>query len=274
MTVGILYICTNKYTVAWKDFYLTGEKYLFPSVTKKYFVFSDMSEVYGAENNPDIVAIAVEHREWPYNTLLRFEIFDQHKALFEGCDYLLFYNANTVFTAEIQPEEILPTAEENYLVALSNQDVLFMKPDEYAYERNPLSTACIPYGQGKDYYRGGFNGGRTPEFLQLIKTCKEQTEIDLKNNLIALWHDESHLNKYLLDRPVKTLTSVYGKAGEWRKPKNAKVVFIDKRKIFDVYEFKKMKQERISLSRFIKKRWRRLLSFLQSVKFASPAKNP
>jgi len=264
MTIGILYICTGKYTVFWKDFYLTAEKYLFPNITKKYFVFSDMSEIYGAENNPNIVSIGIEHREWPYNTLLRFELFDNNKTLFENCDYLLFYNANAVFTAEIQPEEILPTAENGYLVALSNKDVMKTKPDDYTYDRNPLSTAYIPFGQGKEYYRGCFNGGRTPEFLQLIKTCKEQTEIDLKNNVMALWHDESHLNKYLLDKPVKAVTSIYGKHQEWRKPKHAKVIIIEKRKFFDVNTFKGKNVKRISLSRFIGKIKNKIKSFIKS----------
>ena len=253
MTIGILYICTGKYGVFWKDFYLTGEKYLFPNLPKKYFVFSDMSEIYGAESHSNIVSIPVEHREWPYNTLLRFEMFDQHKALFESCDYLLFYNANSFFTAEIRPEEILPAAEEDYLAALCWKDVICMKTDDYTYDRNPHSTAYIPFGQGKEYYRGGFIGGRTPEFLQLIKTCRDWTDIDLKNKIMPLWHDESILNKYLLDKPVKMLTSAYGKAEEWRNPKHAKMIFRDKEKIFDVDTFKKTKYTRISVRRFIRK---------------------
>jgi len=260
MTIGILYIATGKYTIFWKEFYRTAEQYLFPGVTKKYFIFSDMSEIYGAENNPNVVLTSIEHREWPYNTLLRFDLFYNNKILFEGCDYLLFYNANTIFTTEIQPEEILPKAENDWLVALCNKDVIKHKtPDEHTYDRNPLSTAYIPLGQGKEYYRGCFNGGRTPEFLQLIKVCKEQTEIDIQNNAMALWHDESHLNKYLIDKSVKIVTSVYGKHQGWNKPKQAKVIFLEKAKVFDVDTFKGKNTKRISLSRFIAKVKKKLI---------------
>ncbi|MDR1682375.1 MAG: glycosyl transferase [Candidatus Symbiothrix sp.] len=253
MTTGILYICTGAYSIFWKDFYITANKYLFPGVIKKFFVFCDSSEIYGETNNPNIVKIPIEHKAWPYNTLLRFEMFYNHKNLFDGCDYLLFYNANTIFTTEILPEEILPEKEDGYLVALSNNDVNNFTPEQHTYDRNPASTAYIPFGQGKEYYRGCFNGGRTPEFLQLIKTCKEQTDIDLKNNVMALWHDESHLNKYLLNKPVKTISSVYGKPEEWQQPKEAKVIFsIKSKKIKDINRFKGI-QIKYSLTRFIRK---------------------
>ncbi|MCC8146951.1 MAG: glycosyl transferase [Bacteroidales bacterium] len=261
MTVGLLYVATGKYTLFWKDFYITAKKFLFPDVPKRFFVFTDLPEVYGEDTNSDITRINIEHREWPYNTLLRFEIFEQNLSLFENCDYLLFYNANTFFADTIQPEEILPTEDENYLVVLSNNDLYNIDRDKYTYDRNPLSLAYIPYGQGTRYYRGCFNGGRTPEFIKLIQTCKANTEQDLKAGIIALWHDESHLNKYLLNKKIKIVGTEYGKPEEWRKPKKAKVYYVDKKKVFGSDELKKFKNTpRVNpLIRFSKKIMRKII---------------
>lgn len=43
-------------------------------------------------------------------------------------------------------------------------------------------------------------GGRSEAFLKMSRICAENTRIDEKNGVMALWHDESHLNKYILDK--------------------------------------------------------------------------
>ncbi len=79
-TIGILYIATGRYTLFWNDFYSSARKFLFPNVSKKFFVFTDMTDLGEEENNPDIIRIKIPHREWPYNTLLRFEMFYQNMS--------------------------------------------------------------------------------------------------------------------------------------------------------------------------------------------------
>lgn len=258
MTVGILYICTSLYSVFWRDFYLTSEKYLFPNIQKKYFVFTDQHNIYGEMDNANITLVRTLHREWPNNTLLRFAMFFEHRKLYVDCDYLFFYNANTIFTNTIELDEILPNCEDGYLVALCNNDFFSPStPDEYTYDRNPLSTAFIAFGRGEEYFRGGFNGGRTKEYLHLVDACRMNIQTDLEHGVTALWHDESHLNKYLLDKKCKKVNSMYGKAEEWDKPSNAKVVFRDKNRILGKENIMKMKMsnnyKKYSMHRFLKK---------------------
>jgi hypothetical protein len=263
MIVGILYICTGVYNIFWKDFYLSAKKYLFPNTKKIFYVFTDKNDIFGEKKNEDIVKTYIEHKEWPYNTLLRFKIFNDHSHLFKHCDYLFFYNANTFFLNDISTDEILPDKNSDYLVALSNNDICYpnKKIDEYPYERNPQSSAFIPYGKGTYYFRGGFNGGRTEEYLNLIKYCQNNTNADLKSNIIAKWQDESHLNKYLLDKNIKIVYTIYGKAEEWKNPKNAKIIFRDKGKIIGrkkINQFKNITNN-YSLNRFLNKIRKRFL---------------
>lgn len=261
-TVGILYIATGSYSTFWKNFYLTAKQFLLSGIPKKFFCFTDTVELYGEKEDPDIVKILIAHREWPYSTLLRFELFENNRSLFEDCSFLFYFNANTVFTDVINPEEILPEKKDLYLVALSNNDLFPMHPDQFTYERNPKSQAYIPYGEGTHYYRGGLNGGRTPEFLKLIRTCNIQTKLDLQSNIVAIWHDESHLNKYLLGKPIKVLGTVYGKAEEWRTPSNAKIIFADKDRILGAKLVRKIKRRspKYSLLRWISKLIKKLSS--------------
>lgn len=49
------------------------------------------------------------------------------------------------------------------------------------------------------YVSGGFNGGTREAFFTLCRTILERTRQDLANGIIAKWHDESQLNRYIAD---------------------------------------------------------------------------
>ena len=45
MKIAILYICTGKYNIFWKDFYTSCEKNFIPNSEKHYFVFTDAENI-------------------------------------------------------------------------------------------------------------------------------------------------------------------------------------------------------------------------------------
>ena len=75
MKIGILYICTGKYTIFWKDFYLSCEKHFIPEEEKHYYVFTDSKEIDFETENSNIHRIYQENLGWPGNTLRRYEMF-------------------------------------------------------------------------------------------------------------------------------------------------------------------------------------------------------
>jgi histo-blood group ABO system transferase len=95
-----------------------------------------------------------------------------------------------------------------------------------SYEKRPQSTAYMPPGYGgKNYYAGGFNGGRTARFLQMSEELKNNIDIDLKNGIIACWNDESHLNHYLSgNTPTIVLSPAYCYQEERAMPFERKLV--------------------------------------------------
>ena len=80
-----------------------------------------------------------------------------------------------------------------------------------SYDRNPKSLAYVaPGDEGENYYAGGFNGGSTKEFLKMAEVISDRVTKDLENGVVALWHDESHMNRYLIDNPpTLSLTPSY-----------------------------------------------------------------
>jgi histo-blood group ABO system transferase len=79
------------------------------------------------------------------------------------------------------------------------------------------------------YFAGGFNGGSSIEFLKMCDKISTNIEKDLQNGYIAIWHDESHLNRYFLDNPpTKILDPGYCYPESWGLPFSKKLLALDK----------------------------------------------
>mgnify|MGYP001032491980 FL=1 len=105
--VGMLYICTGKYTVFWPEFYRTFNDKFLPNCEKEYFVFTDAPAI-EYEDAPGVHRIYQEPYPWPYSTLKRFSIFLTQETVLSKMDYLFFFNANLTCTQTITEEEFLP----------------------------------------------------------------------------------------------------------------------------------------------------------------------
>lgn len=230
MTIAILYICTGKYPVFWSDFYLSCEQNFIPAIKKKYLVFTDSSSLAFEKTNGNIRKIFQKDLGWPDNTLKRYHLFLNYCDLWQDCDYVFFFNANLVFQQEITAAEILPGPTEQ-LVAVQHPGFFNKTRKKFTYETDPQSAAFIPADRGRYYFAGGLNGGRTAAFRKAAETMRDSINRDAERQLVAIWHDESHWNKYLLDRSdLKILSPAYLYPAGWRLPFTPKILLRDKTK--------------------------------------------
>ena len=49
------------------------------------------------------------------------------------------------------------------------------------------------------YVQGCLWGGKMPYVMEMIEELHKRTIADLADNVIATWHDESHLNKFYIE---------------------------------------------------------------------------
>ena len=79
MKIAILYICTGKYNVFFKDFYESCEKYFLANIAEKtYFVWTDDFTL-SQEKNVNLIEKKCEG--FPLDSLLRFRMFMQKKDI-------------------------------------------------------------------------------------------------------------------------------------------------------------------------------------------------
>lgn len=232
MKVAILYISTGKYTVFWKEFYESFEKNFLPSTDKTYFVYTDSHNL-SYTDRENVCIIPQRNLGWPDNTLQRFSLFSREEKRWEDYEYTFFINANFYCMKEVREEDFLPVKED--LVVAEHASSHGKNPDEMTYDRNPKSLAYIPYGQGTYYVMGGLNGGKTKAYMEMVHKLKRNVDQDTANGVTALWHDESHLNRFIIGRKdVKILPPCYGYPEGLQLPYEPVLFIRDKSKYFDV----------------------------------------
>lgn len=192
MKICIIIVATNKYFNFVDQLLTSVEKNFLVKHDRSVLIFTDQE----VEEVSDNVKISpVTHQEWPGPTLKRFHYFLQEQKYISQFDYCFYIDADMIIVDTVGDEVL------GDLVGTIHPGRFHQQPDEYNYERNQKSTAYIPFGKGKKYYIGSFNGGKPEHFLKMSKVLSENIDKDLENDIIAVWHDESHMNKYFLDNP-------------------------------------------------------------------------
>lgn len=202
---------TLLFTIATGEYYNLFVKNLFNSLNTHikfdfdFICFTDNTQ------NDDIKKIKIKHLNWPFGTLMRYHNIIDNKELFNSYEYVLYFDADMLVVSDIKKDDILG----EFVVVL--HPGFYKKPlSEYTYERNKNSTAYMKETDGIDYYQGCIQGGTTNNFLKMCEHVKNNIDIDLKQNIIAIYHDESHLNKYtFLNIPDKILSPEYACPSEW-----------------------------------------------------------
>jgi len=238
MKIAILYICTGKYRIFWDDFYKSCERFFFPTTTKHYFIFTDAADIV-TDNN--ITKIEKQCQGFPLDSLFRFDMFLEVETRIFHYDYVFFLNANMLFVKEVR-EEIFPCDNFKGIICVTHpRGYKYRKfPSMFTYERNRKSLAYVPKFKNKQYayFMGGFNGGSVKEYYELVRICSQNIHIDYDNGIVAVYHDESHLNKYCFEHN----TLVHGLPVNYGYPENVNlglepiVIIRDKTKFSDYFD--------------------------------------
>lgn len=202
--IAFLCICLNEpYWPFAKDMIEGAKQFFLPGHQTDFFFWSDMPDAqsHGATVFP------TEPVQWPYPTLLRYNLFLQQEEKIKDYDYIFYCDIDMKFVG-IVGDEILGkglTAAQHPMYALRKE---YWPP----YEPNEQSASYIKRpgrlidDEGKPrfmplYFAGGFQGGKSDKFIEAMKECKKLIDTDLNKSYIPIWNDETVWNKYLSENP-------------------------------------------------------------------------
>ena len=215
--IGLLVIATGKYDQFVPPLFKSMKKHFLKNHDVTMFVFSDKE----MPKKEGLIHIFQEHEGWPCATLKRYHVFNKNKEILSKMDYLYYCDADMLFVNDVGDEiigELVATTHPRMAQGLQG-----------TFEENPTSTAYVPKEKRKNYYAGGFNGGSSESFLKMSEHIRNNVDLDSSNSIIAVWHDESHLNRYLVDhKPAIELTPSYCYPESWDLPFEKKILALDK----------------------------------------------
>ncbi|KAK7919229.1 hypothetical protein WMY93_010513 [Mugilogobius chulae] len=170
-----------------KSFIISAEKHLMIGLPVTYYIFTDTPEevpdfVLGPERTMKVL-YAPRHDRWQDISMMRMKTLSKiiESEISYKFPYVFCLDVDSVFQGRFGSEALSESVTSK----------AFMKTGDY-------------------YYHAALFGGTWQNVKSLVDFCYDGIIEDKRNNVEALWHDESHLNKFFwLHKPTKLLSPEY-----------------------------------------------------------------
>jgi histo-blood group ABO system transferase len=223
---ALLVIATGKAYHEYAENLIDSARRFFPTAHILVFTDAPTSNKFDAA----YATFFIDAKGYPNETLHRYHTFLSKEPVLSHFDYLWYCDADMEFVAPVG--DIFPPASAG-LVATLHPGFVGLRGTP---ETRVASTAFCNYN--KAYYCGGFQGGEATAYLGAMAKMASNIDADTKSGITAVWHDESHWNRFLADNPpAKVLTPSYcypeGYSGEYRwQPRDYEPILmaLDKRR--------------------------------------------
>lgn len=209
-SIGIYYIATGVYKNNFNEFLSSIENFFYGY--KKHIIL--LSDGLGEYDNYKNGNVTIEHHyiddmPWPIVTLFKFHYLLKYKV---NDDYIFYINSNAI----INPNKLVDWFNPNMITLTKHYSYRFGFLTTYELltpsDDNPNSQAYIG-NITYTYCQGGFFGGPTKKVYDMCEEIIKLIDVDLNNNIIAKWHDESYLNKWAYvhnyNKDIMNITDVF-----------------------------------------------------------------
>jgi hypothetical protein len=204
MRIAILYVALGRYELFWPEFAASSRRYFCPNADRHWYVFTDSAAIRSAS---DLTVLRQDFLGWPFSSLYRYHMFRRVRDAIAGSDRVVFFNANAAMLSPITPDEFFGEDAAIELVAGRHPGCHQPSGFVYPYEGRSESSAYVDHGT--DYFQGCINAGRGDAFAKMVDDLSAAIDHDLERGLVARWHDESHWNRYVLERQSARPASVH-----------------------------------------------------------------
>ncbi|XP_055016769.1 alpha-1,3-galactosyltransferase 2-like isoform X1 [Boleophthalmus pectinirostris] len=208
-SVAVTVFAVGKYLEAYLETFLySSEQHFMLGLPVTYYVFTDMPEkvphiVLGPKRHLKILSVH-RHSRWQDISMMRMKTISDiiQTEIRYNFTHVFCFDVDQKFTGRFGSEALGDS------VALIHAYYYRLPKSMYTYDRNPNSKAYMETGDF--YYHAAVFGGTWKNVKAVTDACYKGIMEDKENNVEALWHDESHLNKYFwLNKPSRLLSPEY-----------------------------------------------------------------
>lgn len=208
-SVALTVFAVGRYLDTYLETFLkSSENHFMLGLPVIYYVFTDKPEkVPHVDLAPqrNLRVIKVErHSRWQDVSMMRMKTISEviESDIRHQCTHVFCFDVDQVFTGRFGAEALGDS------VALLHAYFYRLPKWFFTYDRNPDSRSYMEHGDF--YYHAAVFGGSWRTVKELTQTCYQGIMEDKRNKVEALWHDESHLNKYFwLHKPSRLLSPEY-----------------------------------------------------------------
>lgn len=219
-SLGILTVATNRYINYWREQAASVDKYISGDVEVTFHVFTDNPKAvvdFGKTLRAKVHAHPVESYGWPDATLYRYALISKFASEYSE-DFLMHLDADTIARSEFGLGDMTSLLENGICLVhhpgffrpkgsgmlgyyfrnmgqlFSDTQSLLIQGGIGSWETNPESLAFVPRKIRHKYVCGGVWWGTRAAILEMVRVLADRVVRDESNGILAVWHDESHLN--------------------------------------------------------------------------------
>lgn len=222
MKIAVITLATNKYKSFLHPLWTSVKKHFVPHAQKNFYFFTDEKLDWFDES---VKWHKINHEPWPYITLKRFEFISTCLKELSQYDYVFYIDSDMEFVDTLMNFDV---GQKKYYAVCHPSVVsnLYFWP----VETDSNSTAYIPERHRCIYVQGCVWGAKGSHIEYMVNSMKDNINTDLQNNIIAVWHDESHLNKFMVDHrnEIAILSPSMAYPEHWNLPVNKLMIHKDK----------------------------------------------
>jgi len=200
MKICIITVATGRYIQFVENLLNKIDQYFLDGHEIDCLLFTD-NDLEECSDNVKVSKIV--HKPWPEPAMKKYNYIHSEKEHLSQYDYCYLFDAD-VDLVETVGDEVLKD-----LVGVLHPWKILEDKSVYPYETRTESTAFVADENRSKYYAAAFVGGKSESFLKMSEVIASRVMTDEKKGITAVWHDESHLNKYFNENPPTDLSPAY-----------------------------------------------------------------
>jgi glycosyltransferase involved in cell wall biosynthesis len=209
LRIGFITYATGPYNAFAEELWESIKKFAFPGEDVHFFLFTDQAGDDNFLQEPNVHKRLQERLGWPFDSLGRHFLYLNASDWFIDMDYMLAIDSDAKVVARLD-EGML-----GIRIATLQAWSFGRDKSTYTYEsrltpaRAPFSSAYISSSERRCYFCGGLFGGTLEGFIRILEETVALARRDLAMNppRVAIWHDESYLNRIFIDSPPTVVLS-------------------------------------------------------------------
>jgi hypothetical protein len=259
----IFSVATDRYLGFWLELLNTAEQFIDKGVDVQWILFTnrenEIPRTVVERLGANLVRVRFESAPWPMPTLLRYELLAKVADKVEG-EIVMHLDADMLFASSMSKNNLKELTDDDKITLIRHPG--FFRPSHFSkvkfyikhpryvlsdlksfvlnggigsWEKNNASLSFVPRNKRKVYVCGAIWLGKKELIIDLCRLLSERINKDLSNNVIAKFHDESHLNWFAANSNVKLLSPSYCYEESYPQLKHLApmIIAVDKLKEFD-----------------------------------------